>query len=347
MLDVPFWVYAATIGAFALVLVADLIIVDRRAHDFGPKEATRWVLFYIGCAIAFGIGLGIVSGASVAGQFFAGYVLEYSLSVDNLFVFLVIMTSFAVPKAQQHKVLLVGVVLALVLRGIFIALGAAAVSRFAATFYVFGAFLIYTAIKLARSGGDEEPEPGRNKVLKLVERVIPTSKDYDGGKVLTRIGGKRMATPLLVVMIAIGSTDVLFALDSIPAIFGVTSEPYLVFTANAFALMGLRQLYFLLGGLLSRLVYLSYGLALILGFIGVKLVLEAAHETVSTSVPEVPIWLSLVVIVVVLAVTTILSLRVPQKAGHPGTGAPTQPAQGDLSPVTPPVTDPEQQHPER
>ena len=259
-------------------------------------------------AIAFGIGLALVAGGQSGGEFFAGYLTEYSLSVDNLFVFVIIMASFAVPQEHQHKVLLFGIVLALVLRGAFIAVGAAAISAFIEVFFLFGAFLIYTGIQLARHR-DEEPEVGSNPMVKVMERVLPTTREYDGAKVTTRIDGKRVATPLLLVMIAIGTTDILFALDSIPAIFGLTREPYIVFTANAFALLGLRQLYFLLDGLLDRLVYLSIGLAVILGFIGVKLILEAAHETISKSFPEISIPVSLGFIVLVLAVTTVTSLR--------------------------------------
>jgi len=308
LLDIPFYVWALTIGAFVLVLGLDVAIAARKGpHVIGVGEATRWVIFYVALAIAFGIGLTVVAGGQSGGEFFAGYLTEYSLSVDNLFVFVIIMASFAVPQEHQHKVLLFGIVLALVLRGAFIAIGAAAISAFIEVFFLFGIFLIYTAIQLARHR-NEEPEVGKNPLLRLMERVLPTTREYDGAKVVTRIDGKRVATPLLLVMIAIGSTDILFALDSIPAIFGLTKEPYIVFTANAFALLGLRQLYFLLDGLLDRLVYLSIGLAVILGFIGVKLILEAAHETISPSFPHISIPISLGFIVTVLVLTTIASL---------------------------------------
>jgi tellurite resistance protein TerC len=317
VLDVPAWVYLVTIAAFVVILAVDLFIVGRKPHAIGIREATYWVLFYVSLAIAFGIGVGVVGGGQFAAEFFAGYVVEYSLSVDNLFVFVIIMTTFAVPAAHQHKVLLFGIVLALILRGIFIALGAAAIERFSWVFYIFGAFLIFTAVQLARHR-NEEPELSKNPVLRLMERVLPTTQEYDGAKVVTRIDGKRVVTPLLIVMVAIGSTDILFALDSIPAIFGITQEPYLVFTANAFALMGLRQLYFLINGLLDRLVYLSIGLSVILGFIGVKLILHALHENgidvaeVGSGpwevLPEIGIGTSLSVIVVVLAVTVFASL---------------------------------------
>jgi len=317
VLDVPTWVYLATIGAFVAVLAVDLFVVDHKPHAVSIREAAYWVLFYVVLAVSFGIGVGLLAGGQYAAEFFAGYVVEYSLSVDNLFVFVIIMTTFAVPAIHQHKVLLFGIILALVLRGLFIAAGAAAIERFSWVFYIFGAFLIFTAIQLARHR-DEEPELSKNPVLRLMERVLPTTQEYDGAKVVTRVDGQRVVTPLLIVMIAIGSTDILFALDSIPAIFGITQEPYLVFTANAFALMGLRQLYFLINGLLDRLVYLSVGLSVILGFIGVKLILHALHENgIDVAelgsgpwevLPEIGIGTSLAVIVVVLLVTVGASL---------------------------------------
>ena len=326
MLDVSITTWFITIGVLVLILGIDLAIAIRKGpHVISVREATKWVLFYVTLAILFGIGLGVVGGGQFAGEFFAGYLTEYSLSVDNLFVFVIIMASFQVPQQHQHKVLLFGIVLALVLRGIFIAVGAALIEAFVGVFFLFGAFLIYTAIQLARHR-EEEPEVGNNPLLRLMERVLPTTREYDQAKVVTRIDGKRVATPLLLVMIAIGSTDILFALDSIPAIFGLTKEPYIVFTANAFALLGLRQLYFLLDGLLDRLVYLSVGLAIILGFIGIKLILEAAHETISESFPEVSIPVSLGFIVTVLVITTVASLRktakdpdaIKEHVPHPG-----------------------------
>jgi tellurite resistance protein TerC len=309
-LNVETWVWFATIGGLVGLLLLDLAIAARKGpHVIAMGEATRWVVFYVGLAIAFGIGIGVVSGGEYAGQFFAGYITEYSLSVDNLFVFVIIMSSFAVPAAYQHKVLLFGIVLALILRGIFIAVGAAAIERFVWVFFLFGAFLVFTAVKLAR-GHDEEAESESNGFVRLMERVLPTTKEYDGAKVTTKIDGRRVVTPMLLVMLAIGSTDILFALDSIPAIFGLTEEAYIVFTANAFALMGLRQLYFLLDGLLDRLVYLSKGLAVILGFIGVKLILHAAHEYPwgKDWAPDIGTFTSLAVIVTVLAITVIASL---------------------------------------
>jgi tellurite resistance protein TerC len=257
------------------------------------------------------------SGGTYAGQFYAGWLTEYALSIDNLFIFLIIMSRFAVPRELQQTVLLVGIILALVFRGVFIALGAAAIGAFSWIFYLFGAFLFYTAVMLARQGEADDEDFKENILVRWARRALPMTSTFVGTRLTVSSGGRRLVTPLLIVMLAIGSTDILFALDSIPAIFGLTKEPYLVFTANVFALMGLRQLYFLLGGLLQRLVYLSLGLALVLAFIGVKLVLEALHlnelpfinggEHVSWA-PEIPIWLSLLVIIATLGVTAGASL---------------------------------------
>jgi tellurite resistance protein TerC len=262
--------------------------------------------------------LGIVAGWEYGGEYFTGYAMEKSLSVDNLFVFLIIMTRFAVPRAYQQKVLLVGVAIALIMRTVFILAGAEAIERWSWVFYIFGAYLIYTAWKLAREhGAGPDPEARDGLVVRLVRRVLPTTDQYDGDRLTTRIDGRLVLTPMLLVMVAIGSTDLVFALDSIPAIYGITKEPYIVFTANAFALLGLRQLYFLIGGLLDRLVYLSQGLAFILGFIGVKLLLDAlavnevpfinGGEPVEWA-PHVPIWMSLTVILGALTVATVASL---------------------------------------
>jgi tellurite resistance protein TerC len=315
--NVPVWLWFATIGGLAAVILADLFLVDHKPHEVTMKEATRWVVFYVALAVLFGLGIWFFAGGTYAGEFFAGYITEYSLSVDNLFVFVVIMSAFAVPAIHQHRVLLVGIVIALVMRGLFIAVGAAAINALSWVFYLFAAVLVYTAVKMIGVGvaahDDEWAEP---RVVGLVRRVLPVTEQYHGASTTVRIDGKRFATPMLIVMITIGLTDLLFALDSIPAIFGLTQEAYLVFTANAFALMGLRQLYFLLGGLLDKLIYLPYGLAVILSFIGVKLVLHALHENElpflngghPIPVPEIGIGLSLSVIVGVLAITTIASL---------------------------------------
>ena len=315
-LDVPVWLWIITLVGLVAIIVADLVIVDRRPHPFGPREATRWVLFYVGLALAFAVFIGWYFGVSYAGQFVGGYLMEYSLSVDNLFVFMVIMSSFAVPRELQHRVLLVGIVIALVLRGTLIILGAELIDRFTGTFYVFGGFLLFTAWQVWRSN-DDEPDPSGNGFMRWVGSRVPTSPDYDGTKLTTVLTGRRVLTPMAMVMLAIGTTDLLFALDSIPAVFGITSEAYLVFTVNAFALMGLRQLYFILGNLLDRLVYLNRGLAVILAFIGVKLILEALHATTTWDIPRIPVWASLVVIVGVLAVTAAASLYATRSDEEP------------------------------
>ena len=322
MLDVDVWTWLATLAGLVLLLGYDVWIAHRKGpHKITTREATRWVAFYVGLAVLFGVGLWVLGGHAAGSEFFAGYITEYSLSVDNLFVFVIILASFGVPAAYQHKVLLFGIVLALILRGVFIAIGAAAIERFVFTFFLFGGFLIFTAWKLATGSTDDSAsERGPNAFVRLMQRVLPTTDEYDGARVFTTVGGKRVVTPMLLVMLAIGSTDLLFALDSIPAIFGLTQEAYIVFTANAFALMGLRQLYFLLDGLLDRLVYLSKGLAVILGFIGAKLVLHAAHEYSwgKDWAPDVGTFTSLGVIIGVLTVTVVASLAktraVPQRA---------------------------------
>ncbi|MEU0016677.1 TerC family protein [Streptomyces rochei] len=301
-------VWLLTVAGLCVLVAADFFI-GRKPHDVSIREAGIWTAVWVVLACLFGVGLWVTGGGAPAGEFFAGYITEKSLSVDNLFVFVLIMAKFAVPSQYQQRVLMVGVLVALVLRAAFIAAGAAIISAFSWVFYIFGAFLIWTAWKLvqdARKGGHEE-EYEENKLLKSIERRFGVADRYHGTKLWIEENGKRVMTPMLVVMLAIGSTDVLFALDSIPAIYGLTQDPYIVFTANAFALMGLRQLYFLIGGLLEKLVHLSYGLSVILGFIGVKLVLHALHES-GVHVPEIGIPFSLGFIVLVLAVTTVTSL---------------------------------------
>ncbi|WP_439660652.1 TerC family protein [Lentzea sp. HUAS TT2] len=332
-MNVPAWMWIATIVGLLVLLAVDLVIVDRKPHEVTIGEAARWVIFYVAMAALFGVGIWYFSGGQYATEFFAGYITEYSLSVDNLFIFLIIMTTFKVPAIHQHKVLLIGILIALVMRGIFIAAGAALISQFSWVFFIFGAFLIYTGWQLARENHDEEEEYKENLMLRMVRKVFPVTNDFHGSNSFIKIDGKRYVTPMFIVMVAIGSTDLLFALDSIPAIFGLTKEPFLVFTANAFALMGLRQLYFLLGGLLEKLVYLSIGLAVILGFIGVKLILEALHTNnlpflnggEPFHVPTIGIEVSLSVIIGVLAITTIASLlkvrRDPDSVKHIGADA--------------------------
>ncbi|RSN69387.1 TerC family protein [Actinomadura sp. WAC 06369] len=306
------WVWVLTLVGILAVILADLFLIHRNdTREFTTRRAAFWSSVYIGLAVVFGLGVWAFSGGEYAAQYFGGFVTEKSLSVDNLFVFMVILARFAVPKRSEHTVLMAGIIIALVLRGIFIAVGAAALAAFTWVFFIFGAILIWTAFGLVR--GEDDDEVGENGILRWAKRVIPTADAYDGNRFLTRENGRRIATPLLIVMIAIGTTDVLFALDSIPAIFGLTTEPYLVFTANAFALMGLVQLYFLLGGLAERLAYLSHGLAFILGFIGVKLVLHALHEYGFHWAPDIPIWLSLSVIAGTLVAVTVVSLVAPPK----------------------------------
>ncbi|UED88099.1 TerC family protein [Streptomyces profundus] len=308
-MDVSLTMWVLTVLVLCAFIAVDFFF-GRKPHEVKLKEAAIWSTFWVVLAVLFGIGLFVMEGATPSGEFFAGYVTEKSLSVDNLFVFVLIMTKFAVPPEYQARVLMIGVLIALVLRAGFIALGAALIASFSWIFYIFGAFLIWTAwqlIKEARSK-DEEEEYEENRFLKMVERRFPATDRYHGTKLVIKENGRKLITPMLVVMLAIGSTDILFALDSIPAIFGLTEDAYIVFTANAFALMGLRQLYFLIGGLLEKLVHLSYGLSVILGFIGVKLVLHALHESGGVNTPEISTAFSLSVICGVLVVTTITSL---------------------------------------
>ncbi|CAB4965327.1 MAG: TerC/Alx family metal homeostasis membrane protein [Actinobacteria bacterium] len=299
--------WAVTVVALIALMAFDFWIVERRPRPFTSADAARWVVVYVSLAALFALYLLWQYGSRPAGEFVAGYITEYSLSVDNLFVFVVLMASFSVPAALQHRVLLIGVVLALILRTGLIFIGAAALTRFTATFYLFGAFLIWTAWRVATSH-EEEVDPEGNALVRWVEKRFPVTREYHGHKWTTTLNGVRYITPMALVILAIGTTDLLFAVDSIPAVFGLTSTTYIVFTVNAFALMGLRQLFFLLHGLLGRLVYLNRGLALILAFIGVKLIFEAMHSTTSLPVPQIGIAVSLAVIVGILAVTVAASL---------------------------------------
>ncbi len=317
-MDVSLLVWAVSLGIVTALLVVDVVIVGRRPHVPSTAECLRHLGLYVGLAVLFGLGVLVTSGGRYAGEFYAGWLTEYSLSVDNLFVFMLIMGRFAVPRQYQQTALLVGIVLALVFRTVFILLGSAIVSTFSWVFYLFGAFLVWTAWKVAREGSDDGPDEFHPPLLlRLVQRWFPSTTQYHGVHLTVVENGRRLITPMLIVLVALGATDLLFAFDSIPALFGLTSEPYLIMMANLFALMGLRQLYFLLGDLLARLVYLNYGLAVLLGFIGVKLVLEALHENELPVInggepvawaPEIPIWLSLVAIVVILGTTAAVSL---------------------------------------
>jgi tellurite resistance protein TerC len=315
-MELPVWFEIATFVGLTVLLLADLAIVARRPHEPSLKEAGLWVGFYVSLALLFGVLMLAFTNSTYATEFYAGWLTEYSLSVDNLFVFVIIMARFQVPRKFQQEALMIGIIIALVLRGIFILLGAVVIERFVWVFYVFGAFLIYTAINLVRHRGEDE-DYEENAFIRRMRKVLPITQDFHGAKIRVSENGKKMWTPMIVVILALGTTDLIFALDSIPAIFGLTREPFIVFTANVFALMGLRQLYFLLGGLLKRLVYLSLGLAVILAFIGVKLILEAVHENQLPfagerepleSVPEISIWLSLSVILGVLIIATVASL---------------------------------------
>jgi tellurite resistance protein TerC len=314
-LDVPFLLSAATAVGFVLVLVADFWIVDRRPHSFSSKDATKWVLFYILLAAIFGLSLIAIFDVEIASQFFAAYLTEYSLSVDNLFVFLVIMTSFSVPVELQHRVLLVGVILALFFRAILIFVGVSAINSFQPTFIVFGVFLMWTAYKVAVDKQVEDADEKQNILVRIVSKVAPTLDEFHGNKLVVKQNDKRFLTPLLLVMIAIGGTDVMFALDSIPAVLGLTTEPFIIITANAFALMGLRQLFFLLQGLIEKLVHLAKGIAIILAFIGVKLLLLGIEETFEVKTLHINTYTSLAVIISVLAVTTVTSLLAARKSG--------------------------------
>ena len=321
-MNVPLWVWILTIGLTGVLLLVDVVVIGRRPHVPSMAEAGRHLAFFVGMAILFGVGVWYFSGADYAAQYYAGWLTEYSLSIDNLFVFIIIMAKFGVPEKLQQTALMVGIVIALILRGIFIAVGAAAINQFSWIFYVFGAFLIYTAFKLAREGNSDDDDFEENRFLKWVESRFPATNQWQGTKLFVKVNGSRLITPMFIVILALGTTDLLFALDSIPAIFGLTQEPFLVLTANIFALMGLRQLYFLIGGLLKRLVYLGIGLAILLAFIGVKLMLHAAHVNELPfinggkpvlGVPDISIGQSLTAIVAILSITTIASLLKSRK----------------------------------
>jgi len=306
--------WAITLVVTLAVLVVDVAVFARRPHEPSKRECVTALVVYVSLAIMFGLWVWKFHGSQFGLEFYAGWLTEYSLSIDNLFIFIIIMTSFNVPKVHQQQALLVGIVLALVFRGVFIALGAVAIQQFSWIFYIFGAFLVFTAVRLALD--TDHSDDADNAVVRFAKTYLNTTDRWDGLKLYIKHDGKRLMTPMFLVIVALATTDLLFAVDSIPAIYGLTSEPYLVFTANVFALMGLRQLYFLLGDLLQRLVYLSQGLAFILLFIGVKLLLHALHENElpfinggePVGVPEIPTLLSLAVIVLTLLITMVASL---------------------------------------
>ena len=319
-MDVTLLTWAVVIGLITALIVVDLLTVSRKPHDVMFKEAAIWSIFYIGVAIAFGVWVWQTAGSQFGTEYFAAYLVEKSLSVDNLFVFIIILAQFKVPSIFHQRVLMFGVILALVLRAIFIEVGAEALAAFSFTFVIFGAILIWTGVGLFKHW-DEDPSPEDNALVRVIRKRIAMTDEYDGSKIFTRQNGKRIATPMFLVMIAIASTDLLFALDSIPATFGVTQEPFLVFAANAFALLGLRALYFLLKGLLDKLVYLSLGLSVILMFIGVKLILTYLHET-WTEIPKISTVGSLAVIGLILFVSTVASFikvkKDPSAQAHAG-----------------------------
>jgi tellurite resistance protein TerC len=327
--------WGVLLAIVAALFTMDLLLATLRPHVVGFREAAFWSVFFVAAAAGFGAALAGLEGWQYAGQFFAGYIVEKSLSVDNLFVFVIIMSAFAVPRRHQQRALIFGIIAALALRSVFIAAGAALLSLLSFMFLLFGLVLVWTAVRLFMHR-DADPDVPSSPVVRLARRVLPVSDRYDGGRLISRAGGRRVVTPLFIVFIAIGSTDVLFALDSIPAVFGVTREAYIVLAANAFALLGLRALFFLVTGLLDRLVYLSAGLSLILAFIGVKLILHWAHGLAS-GIPDISTAVSLAVIAAILAVTTVASLiksgRDPGARAHPGSVAgpkvPGRPSPGD------------------
>ena len=317
-MELPVWFEVGSLVVLVLILVGDLLLILKRPHIPSTKESTLWVVFYVCLALVFAGLLWVFAGHEYAGQFIAGWLTEYSLSIDNLFVFVLIMSQFAVPRRYQQEVLMVGIIIALVLRGLFILAGAAIIEQFSWVFFIFGAFLIWTAWRQAFPGADHDDEVKKESFLvRQLRRTVDISDQYDGAKIRTVVNGKKMFTPMIIVFVAIGMTDLLFAIDSIPAIFGITQNPFIVFTANLFALMGLRQLYFLLGDLLDRLKYLHYGIAFILAFIGVKLFFHAMHVNELPFInggqhiewaPEISTWTSLAVIVVSMVVATVASL---------------------------------------
>lgn len=316
-MDVGMAWWAATLFVVVALLAVDLAVSGRQQRPPSVREATLWVAGYCTVALIFGAAVTVGFGREYGGQFLAGWVTEYSLSVDNLFVFLVLMARFAVPRELQLKVLTIGIVLALALRAVMITVGAAAIARFSWVFIIFGAFLLWTAWGLLRGGAESEPSGEPNRLVQALERWLPTTDQWHGGRFLAKAGSGWVITPMFLTMVAIGTTDVLFALDSIPAIFGLTREPFLVIAANAFALMGLRQLYFLVGGLMEKLPLLGTGLSLVLAFIGVKLIAEALRENSLPfvnggrpveAVPHVPVSISLGVVVGTLLTTTLIGL---------------------------------------
>jgi tellurite resistance protein TerC len=318
--DVPYWLWIAFAATVVISLAVDLL-AHRKAHIIGFREAAAWSMVWVGLALLFGGAVFLVVGTQAGVEYTTAWLLEKSLSVDNLFVFALIFAYFRVPRAYQHRVLFLGVLGALVFRGIFLTAGVVVVSRFTAVLFAFAAVLFYSTYKILK-GEEESFDPGRSIAVRLLRRLMPVSDEYAGAKFFIKEGGKHVATPLLAVVAAVEAADLVFAVDSVPAVLAVSHNPFIVYTSNAFAILGLRALYFMLAGLLDRFHYLSKGLALILAFIGVKLVLQASHKVISPAVPEIPSLISLGVIVVVLAVSVALSvLRPPAAEREPGKDA--------------------------
>ncbi len=350
-MDVTPLIWWSTIGVTVAVILFDVVVIGRRPHEPSQKEVGIALSIYVTMAILFGIFIWVHYGHQYGTEFFAGWLTEYSLSIDNLFIFIIIMSKFAVPRQYQQTALMIGIVMALIMRAIFIAVGAAAINNFSWVFYLFGAFLIYTAWGLAKEAMDDDEHDELPKIVTWAQSKLPATDEWHGTKLFARVDGKRLITPMFLVILALGMTDLLFALDSIPAIYGLTQEPFLVLTANIFALMGLRQLYFLIGGLLKRLVYLSYGLSVLLAYIGVKLIFHALHENELPFINggehldydwlEIPTLVSLGVIIGILTITAVASLA---KTGFRGAsedveGAPTDTVETDTK--VEPGTDPE------
>jgi tellurite resistance protein TerC len=319
-MQLPAWFEIGSLVVLGIILLVDLLLVVKRPHEPSMKEAGLWVAFYVSLALVFAGAMFAFAGPELGSQFIAGWVTEYSLSIDNLFVFIIIMARFSVPRRYQQEVLMVGIIIALVLRGIFIALGSVVIEQYSWVFYIFGAFLLWTAWKQATDNGEDEEDASESPLIARIRKVVPMTEKFDGGKLRTTVNGKKLFTPMLIVFVTIGMTDLLFAVDSIPAIFGLTQSAFIVFTANIFALMGLRQLYFLLGGLMSRLIYLKHALSVILAFIGVKLVLHAMHVNELPFIngghhiewaPEIPTYVSLAVIIGTIVVAVVASLLTP------------------------------------
>ena len=336
-MELPVWFEIGSLIVLVLILVGDLLLILKRPHIPSTRESTLWVIFYVTLALIFAGLLWMFAGGEFAGQFIAGWLTEYSLSIDNLFVFVLIMSQFAVPRRYQQEVLMVGIIIALILRGLFILAGAAIIEQFSWVFYLFGAFLIWTAWRQAFPGGSHDDDAKQESfIVRTLRRMIDISDHYDGAKIRTVVNGKKIFTPMIIVFAAIGMTDLLFAIDSIPAIFGITQNPFIVFTANLFALMGLRQLYFLLGDLLDRLKYLHYGIAFILAFIGVKLFFHAMHVNELPFInggehidwaPEISTWTSLAVIIISMIVATVASLVASARERRAAVDAPVTPTE--------------------